>query len=340
MYNESTNQRSVLGEYGEMINQKGTVLCIYEILKKYTDENHRITTEEIKKKLKMIYDVDMERRAVYRNIDTLRCMGIEIQGYQENHEGYCLLDRDFELSEIRLLCDAVASSFMIKPDAGKKMIRKLIDTQSVFQGRMLQKTVYIKPEKKMLNKQLFYNIDTLNLAINQGCMVQVCMLKYGFDSELTDAGGEKVTFSPYSTMWVQGNYYIVAKPDHSDELTHYRIDLMKDIVILDRGIDMIFGGFHPTQYAEKYIYLNGEKKERFEFVCRPEIWQNVAETFGRDAVILERTGEKIRIRVMTIHSKMKKWVLENLTECDLLAPEYFYNEIQQYAAEAYRKYWT
>ena len=92
-----------------MISQKATALCIYEILKKYSDEHHVLTTDKIREKLKIIYDVDMERRAIYRNIEALRSMGIEISDYKDNYEGYYLMERDFELSEVRLLCDAVAS---------------------------------------------------------------------------------------------------------------------------------------------------------------------------------------------------------------------------------------
>ena len=156
-----------------MISQKATILCVYEILKKYSDENHMISAEKIREKLKVIYDVDMERRAIYRNIDALRSMGIEIEGYTDNREGYYLIDRTFEPSEVRLLCDAVAASDMIKEETSREIINKLIDTQSVFQGRMLQKTVYVKEKQKIVNKQLFYNIDTLNIAINQGCKVAV-----------------------------------------------------------------------------------------------------------------------------------------------------------------------
>lgn len=149
-----------------MIAQKATILCLYEILKKYSDENHILSAEKIREKLKIIYDVDMERRAIYRNIEALRSMGIEIEGYQDNREGYYLIDREFELSEVRLLCDAVAASDMIKEETGKVIIKKLIDSQSIFQGRMLQKTVFVKSEKKIISKQLFYNIDALNVAIN------------------------------------------------------------------------------------------------------------------------------------------------------------------------------
>lgn len=43
-----------------MISQKATILCVYEILKKYSDENHIISAEKIREKLKVIYDVDMD----------------------------------------------------------------------------------------------------------------------------------------------------------------------------------------------------------------------------------------------------------------------------------------
>ena len=39
----------------------------------------------------------MERRAIYRNIEALRSMGIEISDYKDNYEGYYLMERDFEL---------------------------------------------------------------------------------------------------------------------------------------------------------------------------------------------------------------------------------------------------
>lgn len=321
-----------------MIAQKATILCIYEILKMYTDETHILSAEKIREKLKTVYDVDMERRAIYRNIDALRSIGIEIEGYQENREGYYLIDREFELSEIRLLCDAVAASDMIKEDTGKKIIKKLIDTQSIFQGRMLQKTVFVKAEKKISNKQLFYNIDALNVAINQGCKVSARMMEYGFDHELTEKQESPIVFSPYVTLWAEGNYYILAKKEGMDNMEHFRIDLMKDIVILERGIDMIFGGFNPGQYAKEYIFQNGEKKEKYEIECRRDLWQNVADTFGKDAVVMRIDEYDISIKIMAVPSQMKSWVLQHIEECDVTAPRKFREEIQKIVMGAYKKY--
>lgn len=330
---------TIKGGNNSMITQKATVLCIYEILKKYTDENHIISAEKIKEKLKSLYDVDMERRAIYRNIDALRSMGIDIEGYRENREGYYLVDRDFELSEVRLLCDAVAASDMIKEDDGKEIIKKLIQTQSVFQGRMLQKTVFVKSEKKIINKQIFYNIDTLNIAINQGCKVTTRVLEYGLEQELVERKDSPLVLSPYVTVWADGYYYILAKREHCGELEHFRIDLLKDIVILERGVDMIFGGFNPSEYAKQIILQRGENYERFEIECNIELWQELADIFGKDAVIVNRNRNVITVKIHTIPSLIRSWVLEHVNECEVLNPKRFRDDIQRTIMEAYKRYW-
>lgn len=321
-----------------MIAQKATILCLYDILKKYTDENHMLSAEKIREKLKIVYDVDMERRAIYRNIDALRSMGIEIEGYQDNREGYYLIDREFELSEIRLLCDAVAASDMITEETGKIVIKKLIDSQSVFQGRMLQKTVFVKSKKRIISKQLFYNIDALNVAINQGCKVSVRLLKYGIDQALTEADTECVILSPYVTIWANGNYYILAKRECAEELEHFRIDLMKNIMILERGVDMIFGGLNPSQYTEKYIFQNGETKEKFEIECNEGLWQEIAEKFGKNAAVLRKNQEILTVRISEIPSLMKRWIMSHLNECEIISPKRFRDDIQAMVMEAYKKY--
>lgn len=321
-----------------MITQKATILCLYNILKKYTDENHILSAEKIREKLKIIYDVDMERRAIYRNIEALRSMGIDIEGYQENREGYYLLDREFELSEVRLLCDAVAASDMIKEETGKEIIKKLIDSQSIFQGRMLQKTVFVKSEKKIKNKQLFYNIDALNVAINQGCKVSVRLLEYGTDQKLIEQTQDVTILSPYVTIWANGNYYILARREGLEQLEHFRIDHMKDISILERGVDLIFGGINPGQYARQNIYFNGEEKEKYELECELALWQTIADDFGTDALVIKKGKDTVTVKICAIPSVMLSWTMMHIEQCEVLSPKRFRNKLQLKIMEAYKKY--
>lgn len=318
-----------------MISQKATILCLYEVLKKYSDEEHIISTDKIREKLKIIYDVDMERRAIYRNIDALRSMGIEIEGYKDNREGYYLIDREFEVSEVRLLCDAIAASDMVKEEQSKEIIKKLIQTQSVFQGRMFQKTVYVKQVKKSSCRNIFYNIDTLNVAINQGCKVSIKLLKCSIEGTELD---ETLIISPYATVWAKGSYYIIGKCENTETLTHYDVDKIKDILILEYGIDMIFGGFNPTQYVKKYIYQNGEDEGYFELSCKSELWSDIINGF-EDVIVQSKWGNEIGIRVKAIKSDIKGFVMSHISECEVIKPHWFREEIQIEVMEAYKKYW-
>lgn len=322
-----------------MISQKATLICVYEILKKYSDEDHILSVEDIRKKLKNIYDVDMERRTVYRNIDALRSMNIEIEGYQENRQGYYLLERPFELAEVRLLCDAVASSERISEKSGKEIIKKLIKTQSLFQGRTLQKTVFVKSDQRIFNKQIFYNIDILNSAISQGCKVSAKFMEYGLDFQIEENLYNSVVFSPYVTLWAEGEYYILAKREECDEPEPIRIDLLRDIQILESSVDMLFCVFNPEQYAQKYIIDKGECRTHFEIECQWELWQDIVETFGQKASVIKRDYRgTLNVRIETIPSKMKKWVMLHMDDCEVLAPREFREGIQNLIMNSYRKY--
>lgn len=71
-----------------MLSTKANILCLYDVLKRFSDEDHPISVDRIIEKLHIIYDIDMERRAVYRNISVLGEMGIEVEKCTENRGGY------------------------------------------------------------------------------------------------------------------------------------------------------------------------------------------------------------------------------------------------------------
>ena len=150
----------------------------------------------------------------------------------------------------------------------------------------------------------------------------------------------KIKFAmEYVTLWADGYYYILAKRENAEELEHFRIDLMKDIVILERGVDMIFGGLNPSQYAKQFIFENGENKERYEIECDLELWQEIAECFGKDAVVISKYDSGITVKITSVPSNMLTWVLSHVNECEVISPKRFRDEIQRTVMEAYKRYW-
>ena len=104
---------------------------------------------------------------------------------------------------------------------------------------------------------------------------------------------------------------------------------------------MIFGGFNPSQYAKEFIFQNGETKERFEIECDMSLWQELAECFGMDATIIckDQFSSKITVKIVSIPSAMRSWVLSHMNVCVVLGPKKFREEIQTCIMDAYKKYW-
>lgn len=321
-----------------MISSKVTILCLYEILKKYSDENHILSAEDIRKKLKNIYDVDMERRAIYRNIDALREMNIDIEGYSDNREGYYLVDRMFEPSDIRMLCDAVASSDIISNDMSKEIMEKLLETQSVFEGNMLKRLIYVKDTHKKINKNLFYNLDLLNVAINQGRKVSLRTIQLNYDMENV-VSPEQIVLSPYATFWAKGEYYIIVKKEGDTELSHLKVDRLTDINLLEQPIEMHFGGVNPEEYARRYIINKGEHLLNYELEIDPELWDEAVGLFGDSISVKGHSNSSIKIKVNTVNSTIFEFVAKYMGKCKVISPKEFREEIQKYVFDAYNRYW-
>ena len=118
--------------------------------------------------------------------------------------------------------------------------------------------------------------------------------------------------------------------------------MLKDIYLLERGVDMIFGGLNPGQYATAKIVLKGELKEHYDIICDISLWQEIADIFGTDATLLHNRNHfepHIKVRIHTIPSQMRSFVMNHLCSCEVISPKRFRDEIQKTIMDAYKKYW-
>ena len=109
-------------------------------------------------------------------------------------------------------------------------------------------------------------------------------------------------------------------------------------MILERNVDMIFGGINPSQYAERFIFQRGEFIERYDLECDRKLWQQLVERFGSNITALREEPKKIAVKIKCIPSEMKEWVLAHLNQCEVIAPKNFRDEIQKEVMGAFKKY--
>lgn len=104
--------------------KKLIIMNILDILKRYTDENHRLSQKEIQDILANEYEMKADRKAIKRNLMNLIEFGYDINYSEsvrifkdkdgEEFENVILsdfyLEREFTDSELRLLIDSVLFS--------------------------------------------------------------------------------------------------------------------------------------------------------------------------------------------------------------------------------------
>ena len=87
-------------------NQKLKLLYLYQILLQKTDEEHRMSMDELLAALSRC-GVAAERKSIYSDIAALQDFGLDVVMQRGPGGGYYVASRDFELPELKLLVDAI-----------------------------------------------------------------------------------------------------------------------------------------------------------------------------------------------------------------------------------------
>lgn len=89
--------------------QKIRLLVLYDILRKESDEDSPLSTNELIEKLSQ-YGIAATRQTVYDDIEMLNTFGYEIICDHGRNNRYFVGDRKFELPEVQILLHAVGAA--------------------------------------------------------------------------------------------------------------------------------------------------------------------------------------------------------------------------------------
>ncbi len=216
-------------------NQKLKLLYLLKILNEKTDENHCLSTQELIEEL-ALYDIKAERKSIYDDIECLNVFGYDVEYIKaQKGGGYYLAERDFELPELKLLVDAVQSSRFITQKKSWELISKIEKLAGPYEGKRLQRQVYVVGRVKAENESIYYNIDQIHKAIQDNAPITFTYLKWNSKKELEPRrDGKRYEVSPWALTWKDENYYLIAYDDRQESIKHFRVDKMSRISELSK----------------------------------------------------------------------------------------------------------
>ncbi|MCQ2451173.1 MAG: transcriptional regulator [Clostridia bacterium] len=325
--------------------QKIKQLCIIEILKKYTDEDHPLSASAICDRLAEM-GVSAERKAVYDDIDQLIYIGYDIIKTSFPSRGYFLASREFETPEIYLLADAVRTAKFITPKKSRELVSKLQNMLSVYQTAGIENGLYIDTDSKCTNEEIFYNIDAISRAITAKKKIK---FKYGVrvlkeNRQIVTEYKERV-ISPYAQTWQDDHYYLIGNYEKYDNLVHFRIDRMRGTSLTDENarpfseVSRYTDTFDVADYTKRLFNMYGGEVENIDLRCDKSMLEQITDRFGSDIFIRNVTDTHFSFTAKAVPSEaFITFVMNYGDKIEVEKPKYLRDKIKERAKKIAKIY--
>ena len=320
--------------------KKLALLRILQILHKYSDLQHPLTQEKIAYYLDSEYGIVIERKAISRNISLLMDADVEIGHCRD---GYYLETREFEDTELKLLVDSVLCNQNITAKHSADLIEKLCKLSNKYFRSHVKNVYAVKDWNKSDNSALFFNIEMIDMAINEGKQVQYDYNKYGKDKKLHKSSFQRAT--PYQLILHNQRYYLMGYSEYWGNMIFHRLDRITNIKIYDapayplKKVPGYESGIDYKKISTTMPYLHSDKPERVEMLADAWVIDQVVDWFGKDLAVRETEDpEKIIISLWANPYAMSLWALQYVNYIEVISPAHLRTKIREFLKSGLDKY--
>ena len=312
--------------------QKQKLLYIQKILLEKTDENHGLSVNEIISELEA-YGITAERKSIYDDLRILETFGLDICSEKSKTVKYYIGSRDFQISELKLLVDAIQSSKFITEKKSLELIKKVEALSSENEAKQLQNQVVVSNRVKTANETIYYNVDRLHDAISRNRAVEFFYnrwkLNLGSTEKLTferRRNGEKYLVSPWALCWDDENYYLIGFDEKYEQIRHYRVDKMEKIELTDKkrsGTEQ-FSNIDLAKYSQATFGMFAGESVKVTLSVDNSLVGVIADRFGKNIFITADEENENRFLVsvnVNISEQFFGWLFALGENAKLISPE-------------------
>jgi len=301
-------------------NQKLKLLYLLKILMEKTDTEHTLTVPEMINELQK-YNITAERKSIYDDIEALKTFGVDILCRKSRTYDYYIASRTFQLAELKLLADAVASSKFITEKKSRQLIKKIGSLTSSHEAKQLARQIIVAGRVKTMNEKIYYNVDIINQAINSKKQISFKYFEFTIDKKKRYRNeGNNYTASPYALTWDNENYYMISYYEKYKGITHFRVDKMEDIEIID--FDCHKEDIDIVEYTKKIFSMYSGEEETVRIQFDNSLLGVVIDRFGKDTVTYKADENSfIAILKVEVSPPFLGWIFKFGNKVKIVSPE-------------------
>ncbi len=306
-------------------HQKFKLYRLAQIMLENTDDEHYITMPEIMDGLGR-YEITADRKSIYTDLRDLEALGIEVEGEPVgNRYHYHVVNRPFELPELKLLVDAIQSSRFITEKKSNALIRKLERLVSRYDAQKLQRQVYVSGRIKTMNESIYYIVDTIHNAISENRKIRFQYFQWNVKKEMElRHGGVWYHISPWGLSWDNENYYLIGFDSGAGRIKHYRVDKMLRIRISEeeREGKEHFEKLDMADYSKKSFGMFGGEEQTVRLLVDDSLAGVIIDRFGKDVMLIPAEEGRFTVNVeVHVSGQFLGWIFSLGEKVRILSPD-------------------
>lgn len=318
------------------------LLKLWEILKQESDEDHPLSTGEVLDRLAK-YGIQCDRRTLYKDIAVLNRFGYEVLYVHGQHSNlYYVVDRSFDVPELRVLIDAVQAASFITAKKTTELVDKIACLGGSNRAEILKRNIVEFNTTKHSNESIYYSINTIEDGIFSGRKISFqyfdldCNGKRKFRKE-----GERYIVNPESMVFANDNYYLVCYDDKHKNTASYRIDRMFDVRVTDVPINESARpkGLNVSEHRKQSFSMFGGRTVTVSFEADANLLDAVYDKFGEKTPVVAEKNGKIRFTAaVQLSPVFFGWCCTFGSKLKIIAPESVVNEMKAHMVEITEMY--
>ena len=326
--NDADLFREVRTGRGKREHQKIKPYLVMQYLLDHSDEEHTVSAAEIVAYFQEYYGIDAERRSIYKDIDEINkvlymlenecsiqeaeeVIDDEEEGerekfivYDKNRKGFFVRQRKYDLNDVRLLAECVYSARFIDEKRARRLVELTQSFVSEWQSLSITHDVLLIDRTKTTNTSVYYSVETINRAMNPGSRevphipekITFKYQKYSIEdvSKTIDRRkGNLYKVSPFRLLINDGNYYMLAFDDKSQQMRTYRVDRMKAVNLTGEARDgeEEYRALDMQSYTQRVFGMFNGKRVQLTLRFINPLLDTVIDRFGTKGVSYAKHDE-------------------------------------------------
>ena len=152
----------------------------------------------------------------------------------------------------------------------------------------LRRNNYVVDRIKPDNEQIYYIVDTINDAINEGKQISFQYYDYsGLKKKVLKNKGEIYKLSPYKLIWSGDYYYVIGYSEKKGKVINFRVDRIAAApTILSENAIPVPKDFDLENFTKEVFFMFSGDEVEVDLQCDNSLMKTMIDRFGENVKTL------------------------------------------------------